>query len=99
MAAGGTSQSERRRYPRHSVAEQATILIGQTAPVALVFGQTLNWSRGGACLRAPTRFAVQLGELLNLASARIGRERLARVVGITERGVHCAFEQDLAECR
>ena len=95
---GGPEQTERRRYPRHSVAEQATILVGQSAPVALVFGETLNWSRGGACLKAPTRFAIRLGELLNLASARIGRERVARVVGITEGGVHCAFEQDLAEC-
>ncbi|MBV8166377.1 MAG: PilZ domain-containing protein [Alphaproteobacteria bacterium] len=88
------SQVERRRHPRFPDAEPATILIG---PTSLVFGRTLNWSRGGACLRPPSRFAVKIGELINVASSRIGTERAARIVGITPGGVHCAFESDLAE--
>ncbi len=91
---GGQTRDERRRYPRYSVAERATILIGAATPAALVFGQTLNWSRGGACLKAPSRFAVQIGEQFNVASPLLGRERSARVVDITPRGVHFAFEQD-----
>lgn len=94
MIGGGVQQTERRRHPRFSDAEPATILIG---PTSLVFGRTLNWSRGGACVRPPMRFAVKLGELINLASNRLGNERAARVVGITQGGVHCAFENDLAE--
>ena len=85
-------QPERRRHPRHAIAEQATILIG---PTSLVFGKTLDWSRGGTCLRPPSRFAVQVGEQINLGSARLGQERTARVVGITDGSLHCAFEQDL----
>jgi hypothetical protein len=98
MAAGLGSEpgDERRRHPRHAIAEQATILIG---PTSLVFGKTLNWSRGGACLRPPSRFAVAVGEQLNLASVRLGQERSARVVSITDGSVHCAFEQDLIEPR
>jgi hypothetical protein len=94
MIAGDTDQTERRRYPRFADAEPATILIG---PTSLVFGRTLNWSRGGACLRPPMRFAVQVGEQINLASTRIGNERAARVVDITADGVHCAFERDLSD--
>lgn len=94
MAAGPSLESERRRHPRHTIAEQATILIG---PTSLVFGKTLDWSRGGACLKPPGRFAVEIGEQLNLASARLGQARSARVVGITNGSLHCAFEQDLAE--
>ena len=82
---------ERRRHPRHTVAEQATIQIG---PATLVFGKTLNWSVGGACLRPPSRFAVRVGEQLNLVSPRLGRERAARVVNITDGEVHCAFEEE-----
>ncbi len=88
------SQIERRRHPRFADAEPATILIG---PTSLVFGRTLNWSRGGTCLRPPNRFAVKIGELISLASGRLGNDRAARVVGITAGGVHCAFESDLAE--
>ncbi|MEJ0069334.1 MAG: PilZ domain-containing protein [Pseudomonadota bacterium] len=97
MAAGPGSdpRAERRRHPRHTVAEQATILIG---PTSLVFGKTLDWSRGGTCLKPPSRFAVKVGEQLNLASVRLGQERSARVVSITDGSlVHCAFEQDLIE--
>jgi PilZ domain len=92
MASEGDQGVERRRHPRHAVAESATILIG---PTSLVFSETLDWSRGGACVRPPGRFAVRVGEQLNLASARLGSERAARVVGVTQRGVHCAFEQEL----
>ena len=91
---GSADHVERRKHPRFADPEPATILIG---PTSLVFGRTLNWSRGGACLRPPTRFAVQIGELLSLASGRIGNDRAARIVGITAGGVHCAFESDLAE--
>ena len=94
---GNQSRDERRRYPRYPAAEHATILVGAAAPAALVFGQTLNWSRGGACLKAPNRFAVQVGEQFNVASPPLGRERAARVVDVTPRGVHFAFDQDLAE--
>jgi hypothetical protein len=90
----GEQQTERRRHPRFADAEPATILIG---PTSLVFGRTVNWSRGGACLRPPIRFAVQVGEHINLASTRLGNERAARVVDVTEGRVHCAFESDLAE--
>jgi hypothetical protein len=43
------------------------------------------------------RFAVQVGEPISLASNRIGNERAARVVDITDGGVHCAFEHDLSD--
>ena len=89
---GDSPGTERRRHPRHAVAESASILIG---PTSLVFGETLNWSRGGACVRLPSGFAVRIGEQLNLASARLGSERAARVVDVSARGVHCAFEQEL----
>ncbi len=92
MVGGDESPVERRRHPRHPVTENATILIG---PTSLGFGETLNWSRGGACVRPPTRFAVRIGELLSLASAHLGSERAARVVDVTTRGVHCAFEPEL----
>ncbi len=94
MAAGGSPGTERRRYPRHAIAERATIVIG---PTSLVFGETLNWSRGGACLRAPRRFAIRIDEqlIISLASARLGVDRAARVVDVTDTGVHFAFEQDL----
>ena len=88
------SQVERRRHPRFPEAEPATILIG---PTSLVFGRTENWSRGGACVRPPMRFAVQIGENINLASNRLGTERTARVVDVTDGRVHCAFERDLAD--
>ena len=96
MTGGGNLGTERRRDPRHAIVERATILIG---PSALVFGETLNWSRGGACLKAPRRFAVKVGEQLNLASARLGIDRTARVVDVTDVGVHCAFMQDLVAPR
>jgi len=92
MMGSGHRGAERRRHPRHAMEERAAILIGTSA---LVFSQTLNWSCGGACLKAPRRFAVKVGELLNLASARLGNDLTARVVGVTESGLHCAFERDL----
>jgi hypothetical protein len=94
MPSGPGSQppTERRRHPRHTVAEQATILIG---PTSLVFSTTLDWSVGGICVQPPNRFAVQVGEQLNLASVRLGDERAARVVGVSNGSLHCAFEQDL----
>jgi hypothetical protein len=93
--ANATVGTERRRHPRYAVAERATILIG---PTSLVFGQTVDWSRGGACLRAPPRFTVQVGEQLNLASERLGPDRVARVVDVSTRGLHCAFDQELRAC-
>lgn len=95
MTGCGQPRGERRRYPRYPAAEQATILVGAATPAALVFGQTLNWSRGGACLKAPSRFAVQIGEQFSVLSAPLGPQRSARVVDVTPGGVHFAFEQDL----
>jgi hypothetical protein len=84
---------ERRRHARHAVAERATVRIG---PTTLVFGAALDWSPGGTCLRLPHRFAVQVGEMLNLVSERLSEPRLARVVEITDGSLHCAFEPDPA---
>ena len=64
-------------------------------PSAYVFSETLDISHGGACLRQPNRFAVRTGEQLNLASAHIGSQRPARVVNISPRGVHCAFDEEI----
>lgn len=83
--------AERRRYKRVVRAERATILIG---PTSLVFGKTLNLSRGGTCLRAPSGFAVRVGEQLRLASAGMGPERAVRVVDISNGGLHCAFDRE-----
>lgn len=65
-------------------------------PSAYVFSETVDISHGGACLRQPNRFAVRPGEQLNLASAHIGSLRPARVVNISPRGVHCAFDEELS---
>ena len=82
---------EQRRHPRHALSERASILMG---PATFVFSETLDISDGGTCLRQPHRFAVQAGELLRLASAHLGAQRAARVVHVSARGVHCAFDND-----
>ena len=64
-------------------------------PSAYVFSETVDISHGGACLRQPNRFVVRTGEQLNLASAHIGSHRPARVVGVSPRGVHCAFDEEI----
>jgi hypothetical protein len=61
-------------------------------PATFVFSETVDISHGGTCLRQPNRFMMQAGEQLNLASAHIGADRPARVVNISPRGVHCAFD-------
>jgi hypothetical protein len=83
---------EQRRHPRYDLSERAAIVMG---PSAYVFSETLDISHGGACLRQPNKFAVRTGEQLNLASAHIGSHRTARVVNISPRGVHCAFDEAL----
>ncbi|HUA53841.1 MAG TPA: PilZ domain-containing protein [Candidatus Sulfotelmatobacter sp.] len=85
------SGQDQRRHPRYALAERAAILLG---PATYVFSETLDISRGGACLRHPNRFVVQAGEQLNLASAHIGSQRAARVVSVSSRGLHCAFDSD-----
>ena len=82
---------EQRRHPRYALSERASILMG---PATFVFSETIDISDGGTCLRPPNRFAVQAGELLRLASAHIGSQRPARVVNVSSRGVHCAFDND-----
>jgi hypothetical protein len=84
-----TREEEQRRYPRYELSESASILLG---PATFIFSETVDISHGGTCLRQPNRFAVQAGEQLNLASAHIGAYRSARVVNISPRGVHCAFD-------
>lgn len=86
-------EQEQRRHPRYDVSERAAIVMG---PSAYVFSETLDISHGGACLRQPNRFVVRTGEQLNLASAHIGSGRPARVVNISPRGVHCAFDEEIA---
>jgi len=85
------SGQDQRRYPRYALSERAAILLG---PATYVFSETLDISRGGACLRHPNRFVVQAGEFLNLASAHIGSQRAARVVSVSARGLHCAFDAE-----
>ena len=84
---------DQRRHPRHTLTERAAILIG---PATYVFSETIDISPGGACLRQPNRFQVRAGEQLNLASAHIGSHRAARVVHVSARGVHCAFDDPVA---
>ena len=84
--------TDQRRHPRHPLTERAAILMG---PATFVFSETLDISHGGACLRQPNRFAVRAGEQLNLASPHIGSHRPARVVHVSPRGVHCAFDDPL----
>ncbi len=83
---------EQRRHKRYALSERASILMG---PATFVFSETVDISDGGACLRRPNRFAVQAGELLRVASAHIGSQRAARVVNVSSRGVHCAFDTDI----
>jgi hypothetical protein len=82
-------KQEQRRHPRRDLSERAAIVLG---PATFVFSDTLDISHGGACLRQPNRFAVQAGEQLSLASPHIGHHRAARVVNVSARGVHCAFD-------
>lgn len=82
---------DQRRYPRYALSERAAILLG---PATYVFSETLDISRGGACLRLPNRFVVRPGELLTLSSPHIGSQRSARVVNISARGMHCAFDAE-----
>ena len=84
---------DQRRHPRHALSERAAILMG---PATFVFSETVDISNGGACLRQPNRFAVHAGEPLNLASAHMGSHRAARVVHVSPRGVHCAFDEPIA---
>jgi hypothetical protein len=83
---------DQRRHPRYQLTERAAILMG---PATFVFSETLDISHGGTCLRPPNRFTVQIGEQLSLASAHIGSHRAARVVHVSPRGLHCAFDDSI----
>jgi c-di-GMP-binding flagellar brake protein YcgR len=83
---------EQRRHPRYALSERASILMG---PTTFVFSETLDISNGGTCVRQPNRFAMHAGEQINLASAHLGAARYARVVNVSARGVHCAFDEEL----
>jgi len=85
------SEDEQRQYPRYELSERAAFLLG---PATFVFSETVDISHGGACLRQPHRFMIQAGEQLNVASDHIGAARAARVVNVSARGVHCAFDDD-----
>ncbi len=61
-------------------------------PATFVFSETVDISDGGACLRQPNRFTVQPGEQLRVASPHIGAQRTARVVNVSARGLHFAFD-------
>jgi hypothetical protein len=84
------SQEEQRRHQRFMLSERAAIIMG---PATFVFSDTVDISHGGTCLRQPHRFNVRAGEQLNLASAHIGHYRAARVVNVSQRGVHFAFDE------
>jgi hypothetical protein len=86
-----TREEEQRRHPRHELSERAAFLLG---PATFVFSETVDISHGGTCLRQPNRFMIQAGEQLSLASDHIGAARSARVVNVSARGVHCAFDDD-----
>jgi len=84
-------EEEQRRHPRYEISERATFVLG---PATFVFSETVDISHGGTCLRQPNRFVIQAGEELSLASSHIGSSRTARVVNVSPRGVHCAFDDD-----
>lgn len=84
-------QPERRRHARHKAEGRAHIVMGRDA---LIFCETRDLSVGGACVRPPDRFVVQIGEQLKLAGDQLGRMRDARVVDITGGYVHFAFDSD-----
>jgi hypothetical protein len=86
-----TSEEEQRRHPRYELSERAAFLLG---PATFVFSETVDISHGGTCLRQPNRFVIQAGEQLSVASDHIGAARTARVVNVSARGVHCAFDDD-----
>ncbi|MEJ0070029.1 MAG: PilZ domain-containing protein [Pseudomonadota bacterium] len=58
------SGQERRQHVRQQSDLPARIVMARDT---LVFCQTLDLSEGGACLRRPGRFRVDIGELLVLA--------------------------------
>jgi hypothetical protein len=85
----GRTPINRRRHVRQNVKQSARIAIG---PETMVFCQTVNLSEGGACVRFPRPFRIQIGELLLLEGAGIlSGGRQARVVAISNAGCHCAF--------
>jgi len=68
---------ERRRHARKESDLPARIVMARDT---LVFCQTRDMSEGGTCLRRPTRFRVDIGELLVLAGGgMLGAGRDARV--------------------
>jgi c-di-GMP-binding flagellar brake protein YcgR len=89
--------SERRRFIRHDIVEQATIVVGwkgTALPDVHVATDTLDLSPGGARLRHPTRFIARPGEVFQIASAHIGPPRAARIIQSTGSGLHIRFDQE-----
>jgi len=89
--------SERRRFARHDIVEQATIVVGwkgTALPDVHVSTDTLDLSPGGARLRHPTRFIARPGEVFQIASAHIGAPRAARIIQSTPSGLHVRFDQE-----
>jgi len=80
---------ERRRHARQPSVLPARIVMARDT---LVFCHTRDLSEGGTCLRGPLRFRVDIGEHLVLAGGgNLGAGRDARVVGVSDGHVHCAF--------
>jgi hypothetical protein len=80
---------ERRRHARKESELPARIVMARDT---LVFCQTRDMSEGGTCLRRPTRFRVDIGELLVLAGGgMLGAGRDARVVHVSDSLLHCQF--------
>jgi hypothetical protein len=89
--------SERRRFSRYDLIEQATVVVAPKAsalPNVHVFTETLDVSRGGARLRHPTRFIARPGEVFDITSPHIGTARPARIIMSTPAGLHVAFDQE-----
>jgi hypothetical protein len=83
------SGPDRRRHARLPSDLPAQIVMARDT---LVFCQTRDLSEGGTCLKRPTRFRVEIGERLVVAGgSSFGAGRNARVVGVSEALVHCAF--------
>ena len=80
------SWAERRRYPRSKPADsRVAIAIGIGTSI---FAELLDVSDGGACLRPPYRFRIDVGERLCL-SGRAARG-IFRVLATREDRLHLA---------
>jgi hypothetical protein len=83
------SLANRRRGPRQPVDGPAHIVL----PDGRLLDVTLrNLSSNGALISHPTFEPMYVGHQVILAGSRMIWERRARVVALTEDGVHVAFE-------